>query len=255
MKIIVIINPHDNTQRGYANIVRERYGTYLEKILEFTPQVQNTFGVRATPAIVLLPDALQGAQVMAEGADGDLLIDAALAQYYDQDEAAVHDTEASRYDQVVRREVETVAEPLRESIQLTKEALAQTFTAEAEEMPAALAHAAQIAGIETDPNGSPWLPGRPVYVGAVRLYNGIEYQVIQAHITQADWTPDLVPALWKRYSGEGDPSTSRPWVEGESVESGWIRSYKDKDYRCIQSHTTQADWTPLAIAALWQPVE
>jgi len=28
-------------------------------------------------------------------------------------------------------------------------------------------------------------------------------------------------------------------------------SYKDKYYRCIQSHTSQADWTPDATPALW----
>lgn len=31
-------------------------------------------------------------------------------------------------------------------------------------------------------------------------------------------------------------------------------SYADKLYRCVQSHTSQADWTPDAVPALWTKV-
>lgn len=31
-------------------------------------------------------------------------------------------------------------------------------------------------------------------------------------------------------------------------------SYADKLYRCVQSHTSQADWTPGAVPALWTEV-
>ncbi len=42
-----------------------------------------------------------------------------------------------------------------------------------------------------------------------------------------------------------------PWEPGQTVRSGDIRSYGDRLYVCLQSHTTQADWTPPAVPALW----
>lgn len=42
-----------------------------------------------------------------------------------------------------------------------------------------------------------WKPGEAVKVGDRRYYNGKWYICIQSHTTQADWTPDIVPALWK----------------------------------------------------------
>lgn len=42
-----------------------------------------------------------------------------------------------------------------------------------------------------------WKPGEAVKVGDRRYYNGEWYVCLQAHTTQADWTPDVVPALWQ----------------------------------------------------------
>lgn len=42
-----------------------------------------------------------------------------------------------------------------------------------------------------------WRPGEDVEVGDRRYYNGAWYVCLQAHTTQADWTPDAVPALWQ----------------------------------------------------------
>ena len=39
-----------------------------------------------------------------------------------------------------------------------------------------------------------------------------------------------------------------PYIADERV------SYADKLYRCVQSHTSQADWTPDATPALWTEV-
>lgn len=42
-----------------------------------------------------------------------------------------------------------------------------------------------------------------------------------------------------------------PWKANEAVNVGDRRYYNDKWYRCIQAHTTQADWTPDIVPALW----
>lgn len=41
-----------------------------------------------------------------------------------------------------------------------------------------------------------WVAGEAVGVGDQRTYQGVTYEVIQAHTTQADWTPPAAPTLW-----------------------------------------------------------
>jgi hypothetical protein len=41
------------------------------------------------------------------------------------------------------------------------------------------------------------------------------------------------------------------WVEGEQVEIGFMRTYNNIRYKCIQAHRTQVDWTPNVTPALW----
>ena len=43
-----------------------------------------------------------------------------------------------------------------------------------------------------------WKVGEVVEVGDRRYYMGSWYTCLQAHTTQADWTPDTVPALWQK---------------------------------------------------------
>lgn len=42
-----------------------------------------------------------------------------------------------------------------------------------------------------------------------------------------------------------------PWQPGVQYASGDRRRYADLLYRCVQPHTSQADWTPDAAPALW----
>ena len=41
-----------------------------------------------------------------------------------------------------------------------------------------------------------WAVGIAVAKDSRYQYNGKLYKVVQAHTTQADWTPDVTPALW-----------------------------------------------------------
>jgi len=43
---------------------------------------------------------------------------------------------------------------------------------------------------------TPWANGTHYAVGAVVTFDGQTYQCIQAHTSQLDWTPPVVPALW-----------------------------------------------------------
>jgi len=96
-----------------------------------------------------------------------------------------------------------------------------------------------------------WIENEQVEVGTIRIYNDVEYECIQAHQTQSDWTPDSVTALWK---SNVVVAPTGEWTAGEAVAIGDIRSYLGIDYRCIQAHTTQAGWTPPVVPALWEVV-
>lgn len=48
-------------------------------------------------------------------------------------------------------------------------------------------------------DGSLWVSNTDYVVGDVVSYNGTSYKVVQAHRSQSDWKPDVVPALFRPY--------------------------------------------------------
>lgn len=98
-----------------------------------------------------------------------------------------------------------------------------------------------------------WVMGESVLVGMQRTYNGITYTCLQAHVTQADWTPDRTPALWQVYTPP--PPQNAPWGYPVVYKAGDLVTYSGHTYKCLQAHTSQAAWTPVAVPALWQLVK
>src|SRR5689334_24923904 len=56
---------------------------------------------------------------------------------------------------------------------------------------------------QTIPN---WAPNTAYAVGALVMYQSIEYKCIQAHTSQVGWEPPNVPALWQPVSGSPTPT-------------------------------------------------
>src|SRR5947209_2030765 len=56
---------------------------------------------------------------------------------------------------------------------------------------------------QTIPN---WQPNTAYAVGALVMFNNVEYKCIQAHTSQVGWEPPNVPALWQPVSGTPSPS-------------------------------------------------
>ena len=106
---------------------------------------------------------------------------------------------------------------------------------------------------EVAPLFDPWQPGLTVAVGEVYAWDGTLVEVIQAHTTQADWEPNLVPALFKIHRTD-DGSGPIPWQPDISVVAGEQVTYEGVTYTVVQSHTTQAGWTPPATPSLFTPV-
>lgn len=91
-----------------------------------------------------------------------------------------------------------------------------------------------------------WVAGEKVEKGARRKYAGIDWECIQPHVTQTDWTPDKTPALWK----EAAPAAG-DWKAGVSYKVNDLVTYGGKSYKCRQAHTSQVGWEPDKVPALW----
>jgi hypothetical protein len=93
-----------------------------------------------------------------------------------------------------------------------------------------------------------WIAGEQVYVGTWRTYDDALYECLQQHVTQADWTPDVVPALWRVV-----PTTAE-WQPYVYYEIGVHVMYLGTEYECRQSHTSLPGWEPPNVPALWVAV-
>lgn len=49
-------------------------------------------------------------------------------------------------------------------------------------------------------------------------------------------------------------SSFESWVPNKAYVVGQIREYNGNLYRCIQAHTSQADWDPEKVPALWKKI-
>ena len=101
--------------------------------------------------------------------------------------------------------------------------------------------AAELAGIF-----EAWRAGEAVTAGMVREFAGMLYKVIQPHTTQADWTPDVTPALWARIAAPD--AGPEPWVQpyggSGTYESGAIVTHNGQTWRNIVPAPTLNVWEP-----------
>lgn len=84
---------------------------------------------------------------------------------------------------------------------------------------------------------TPWKPGEAVNVGDRRYYAPRLYKAVQAHTTQADWTPDVTPALWAVVGDPGQAGTiDDPITAARGMEYEYGKYYFDpedgKTYLC-----------------------
>ena len=67
-----------------------------------------------------------------------------------------------------------------------------------------------------DYEGMEWIANEPVLLLDKRAYEGVNYECIQAHTTQADWTPPATPSMWSVFV-EG----IQPWVQPEGAHDAY----------------------------------
>jgi hypothetical protein len=87
-----------------------------------------------------------------------------------------------------------------------------------------------------------WRPGEWVVAGAVKIFgdDGKLYECLQAHITQADWTPAAAPALWAAARQAGGA-----WIQPDGAHN----TYAAGD---VVTHKGKV-WSSTADDNVWEP--
>ena len=75
-----------------------------------------------------------------------------------------------------------------------------------------------------------WETNTAYEVGDRRQYDELLYRCVQAHTSQADWTPPQVPALWVRTSTEEWPEWIQPTGAHDAYNIGDKVSHNSKHW-------------------------
>lgn len=102
--------------------------------------------------------------------------------------------------------------------------------------------AMEIAGVYP-----PWQIGKEYAINDLLTYgiNGVGdaqlYRVLQAHISQEEWTPNTTAALYKAIGVSGGyPEWSQPVGASDAYMTGDIVSYNDVLYICVSDYNVYA---------------
>ena len=88
------------------------------------------------------------------------------------------------------------------------------------------------------------------YVVDERLqYNGVLYRVVQVHTSQADWTPDITPALFVVVSLDEWPEFIQPTGAHDAYKKGDKVTFEGKHYISLIDGNV---YSPTAYPAGWQ---
>lgn len=81
-----------------------------------------------------------------------------------------------------------------------------------------------------------WEEGKPMPVGYKVSHEGGLFEVLQAHTSQADWTPRSAVSLFKRVQveAEGTEDDVIQWEQGMELEEGKFYIDNDVKYKCIR---------------------
>lgn len=104
---------------------------------------------------------------------------------------------------------------------------------------------------DEEPN---WAPNIQYLAGRIVRGNERRYQAKIAEFSGAGrepWSP-VMHAVWEDLGLIEEPAPGTPaWQAGIPVVVGELYTFNGRTYRVIQSHTTQAGWTPPVVPALF----
>lgn len=64
-----------------------------------------------------------------------------------------------------------------------------------------------------------WAEGKTYAIGQRIQYGGKLFKCVQAHTSQADWTPDATPALWTEVAKPGE---ILPWKQPQGAHDSYM---------------------------------
>ena len=100
-------------------------------------------------------------------------------------------------------------------------------------------------------DGVKWRVGLNLAEGTIVEHDGKNYQVLQGHISQAGWSPPVVPALFKAISAD-----YAEWKQPQGAHDAYMKgdkvTYKSKKYESLIDGNV---WAPDAYPAGWQGVK
>lgn len=94
-----------------------------------------------------------------------------------------------------------------------------------------------------------WEIGAAYAVNDRRRYGVNLYKCVQAHTSQADWTPDATPALWVKVSVEEWPEFVQPTGAHDAYNTGDKVTYNGKRYVSLIDANV---YSPDAYPAGWE---
>ena len=116
---------------------------------------------------------------------------------------------------------------------------AESYRAKIEMAAALMSDEAALDSIELI---APWRIKESVKVGDRRRFDGALYKCVQAHTTQADWTPDITPALWVAVSIEEYPEWVQPTGAHDAYNIGDKVTYNGNRYVCAVNGNVYAPY-------------
>ena len=97
-----------------------------------------------------------------------------------------------------------------------------------------------------------WIAGARYRAGDIVAYGSGLYEVVQAHTSQSDWTPDVVPALFKSTVAEGEiPDWVQPQGAHDAYAKGDKVHFAGKVYESLIAANV---WSPAVYPAGWKLV-
>lgn len=101
-----------------------------------------------------------------------------------------------------------------------------------------------------------WAVGVAYSVGERVQYDGKLYKVVQAHTSQADWTPPTVPALFTEVAKPGEiPVWKQPTGAQDAYNKGDKVWYPDVNTTVYESVVDSNVWSPNDYPQGWKVVE
>lgn len=98
-----------------------------------------------------------------------------------------------------------------------------------------------------------WAEGIAYAIGQRVQYNGTLYKCVQAHTSQADWTPAATPALWTEVAAPGEiPVWRQPTGAQDAYNTGDRVHYPTADDPVYRSKIDGNVWSPADYPEGWE---